>query len=858
MPTPTVETLKSNLPAQPTPFVGRKAELAELDRLLSDPDVRLVTVLGAGGMGKTRLALEAAQAHVGGFEHGVYLVSLAPLRSAENLVPAVADAIGLAFYPGAEPRQHLLGFLRCKRMLLVLDNFEHLLDGVDIAAEILKTARDVKLLATSRARLNVQGEHRFHITGMDFPEPMMEASTEMPKDALEYSAVKLFVQATKRAQPGFKLRADDLGYVARICRLVGGMPLGILLAAAWVEMLTPKEIAAEIAQSLDFLETDLSDVPERQRSMRAVFDHSWNLLAARQRDVMQALSVFRGGFTRQAAQRVTGVTLRELMSLVNKSLLHRSLSGRYEIHELLRQYAAEKLSQSPDAEREVHDRHTAYYATALQVWAADLRGPRQMAALGETDADIDNVRAAWDWAVKREQVERLDRAIDGLCRFYLWRGRYREGLTACQRTARKLDAPVSTNGRRVLAKALAWQGCFAGNLGDVAHANQLRRRGLDILGSLAASGHDTRAERAAVLLDQMWGEMHSDLGQAKQLGEQSLALYQGTGDRLGMAVALGDLGWVAVHLRDWDEAKKLFQESVTILREYNNPRETAKSLQGLGFAVLALGQLEEAERLALENIAICREMGDWHSLRVSRRLLSAALSERGQWEQVYAMQKENLAFFEDIGDYKHANFAMMFMSSAKMHLGSYDQARTLAETALVRSEEAKDQEGIETHCLLLARLAVAEGAYSEAQERLHKSIAARREMGRQADSGELLTILSYAALGLGLLPQAKQHLRGALRLASECKNLSGRLEPLIATALLLINERKVEFAVELYALAKRYSYVAHSCWLENVAGKHIAAMAAPLPPAVIAAAQERGRARDLRTTVDELLAELEG
>ena len=200
-------------------------------------------------------------------------------------------------------------------------------------------------------------------------------------------------------RPDFELRSQDLAHMAHICRLVQGMPLGILLAAAWVEMLTPEEIAAEIQRSLDFLETDLRDVPLRQRSIRAVFDHSWRLLDEREREVFQGLSVFRGGFTREAAPEVVGASLRDLMSLINKSLLHPSSPGRYELHELLRQYGAERLEPGDEHGAAVRDRHCAYYSSALERWAAELKGARQREALDEMDLEIENGRAAWYWAV---------------------------------------------------------------------------------------------------------------------------------------------------------------------------------------------------------------------------------------------------------------------------------------------------------------------------------------------------------------------------------------------------------------------------------------------------------------------------
>ncbi|UCC75796.1 MAG: GNAT family N-acetyltransferase, partial [Anaerolineales bacterium] len=349
---PPAAVVKHNLPLQLTPFVGRKAVLAQIADRLQDPECRLLTLVGPSGSGKTRLALEAAAARLDDFQHGVYFVSLAPLESIEGIVPAVAMALGLPFYaqpagrPQPQPRQQLLDYLHHKTMLLIMDNFEHLLEGLDLLLEVLKTAPQVKILVTSQATLNLQGEQVFPVPGMDLPEwEVPEDAGATLDDAAQYSAVELFRQSARRAQPGFALSDDNVADVIRICHLVQGMPLGILLAAAWVGVLTPVEIASEIGQSLDFLEAQLRDLPQRQRSMRAVFDHSWRLLSEREREVFQRLSVFRGGFTRQAARQVAGASLRQLRALVEKSLLQRDPQGRYGVHDLLRQYAAQRLAE---------------------------------------------------------------------------------------------------------------------------------------------------------------------------------------------------------------------------------------------------------------------------------------------------------------------------------------------------------------------------------------------------------------------------------------------------------------------------------------------------------------------------------
>jgi predicted ATPase len=355
----------------------------------------------------------------------------------------VADALGFIFYEGVEPQQQLLDYLRDRQLLLVMDNYEHLSDGAGLVSDVLCSAPEVKVLATSRARLNVQGEQLFHLSGMEFPD------WETPEDAARYSAVQLFLQSARRARAGFELTSDDLTYLTRICRLVGGMPLALVLAAAWAEMLTPEEIAAEIGRSMELLETEVQDTPSRQRSIRAVFDHTWCQLTDRERQVFQGLSVFRGGFTREAAQAVTGATLRDLMSLVNKSLLTRDSAGRYDAHELLRQYGSDRLDRAPTRGGAVRDRHCAYFVSALQRWDADRISDREYAALAEMDVDIENVRSAWNWAVERGQVERLDHGLDALLWYYIVRARYQEGEAASKNVANGLATIGSPIAQRV-------------------------------------------------------------------------------------------------------------------------------------------------------------------------------------------------------------------------------------------------------------------------------------------------------------------------------------------------------------------------------------------------------------------------
>ena len=335
----------SALPAPPTPFIGRTEDLTELTRLLADRKVRLITLVGAGGMGKTRLALEVARQVVNEqlriFLHGVVFVPLVSIDTTAQVISALAQALAFTLQPQSPPEEQLLHYLRDKEMLLVLDNFEQLAEAAPFAllAKLLQRAPTVKLLITSRIRLNLQGEQLYWMQGLQVPALQSTAVPLHLDDIVKYSGVQLFIETVQRVRPGYPILANELLAIATICQQVQGMPLAIELAAAWTNVLAPAEIASEIGRNLDFLASEMVDLPLRQRSMRAVFDASWRHLTPTEQIVFRQLSVFRGGFTRAATQVVTGATLPVLLNLIHKSFLQRTPDERYQIHELLRQFA---------------------------------------------------------------------------------------------------------------------------------------------------------------------------------------------------------------------------------------------------------------------------------------------------------------------------------------------------------------------------------------------------------------------------------------------------------------------------------------------------------------------------------------
>lgn len=876
-------SIPHNLPNLTPLFVGRDVELAKIILLLNDPACRLLTITGPGGIGKTRLALQIAGHYArqtvtfdadGGFPDGVYLLRLAPLNSIEAIISTLAEALGFSFQQDSEPQQQVLNYLRQKSLLLVLDNFEHFLpaqpasvqqkvDGVKLVTTLLESAPEIKILTISRSRLNLLGEHTYYLGGLPFPDweyletgkPAVDhRGPEWVAQATAYSAVQLFINQVRQAQPDFELTGDNVIDVVKICRLVQGMPLGILLAAAWVELLTPAEIATEIARSLDFLETKMHDVPPRQQSIRAAFDYSWNLLTHREQAIFQQLSVFHGHFSRQAVQAVTGASLPELMALANKSLLRRTTHGHCLVHNLLRQYAAEKLDQSPDGGQAAHQRHSAYYIDLLQQFEQKLQGPRQRAALAEIDAEGENIRTAWNWAVRHQQAAGLNRAMDGLGYFYIRRGRYREGEAAFRGAAVELDkSGASLETERIQAKLAAWQAVFNHQLGQPEIASQLLQKSLMLLDDLDRSNPVTQAARAFTLLQMGEITREADRQAARQFFEQSLALYQALDDPWGRANTLASLGWLIQHLGAYDEARQLYSKSLSLRQRLEDRWGMANSLIALGSVALYQGYPEEAGELVQQSIALHQELDDRAGLAYSISKRGETLIWLGKFTEALIPLEESKIIYNNLGLHDRAAFSVAMLASAMIHLGQYESALHQAQLALTHFQELGSRRGTGYGLLMMGWAYLGAGQTARARQFLQESLAIYREIGQRDELAQALALLGYAAYQLDDLKQAHQYLMEGLRTATQIRAFMPMVLALPAVTLLLGRQNRIEEALELIVLASRYPFVAGSRWFEQITREPMDAITNTLPSHLVASVKERGSAQTLEEVVEQLL-----
>ncbi|MEO8391813.1 MAG: LuxR C-terminal-related transcriptional regulator [Chloroflexota bacterium] len=399
-----VQAHEDRLPSDTTSFVDRRVATEHILQTLDNPACRLLTLIGSGGIGKTRLAIHAARNTSTLFREGKVFISLVGVSLASVLAPTIANALSFSFYGPEEPETQLVRYLSNKTALLIIDNYESLLPDVALLAQILEQAPNIKLLITSRERLNVREEWLFPVDGL----PVRTLETQLL--ASEHDAFDLFVQRASQVNPDFRGIGQDMPFVLEICRQVEGIPLALELAAGWVRSLTPKEIAEEMSKSFKLLTTGLHNIPERHRSMRIVFEQTWARLSTQERTVMEALSVFRGGFTREAAEQVAGADLELLAMLQDKSLIERQVSGRYAMHELLCQFADSKLALTPTGHIDVQNRHCQYFAQLMWEKRMAFVYSGHYQSVATFQIDIENIRRAWHWMVSQEDWATFERS----------------------------------------------------------------------------------------------------------------------------------------------------------------------------------------------------------------------------------------------------------------------------------------------------------------------------------------------------------------------------------------------------------------------------------------------------------------
>ena len=567
----------SNLPVQATPLVGRVDELNLLREWLGDPAVRLATVLGPGGIGKTRLSVAAAEEQLadGRFADGVYFVALAAITTRQDMITAIADTLGFSS-AGSDLESMILSQLRSRNALIVLDNFEQLLPAADFVADILGTTPNVKLLVTTRERLNLNEEWSLDLPGLAYPR------ADAQEGSADYDSVTLFIQRAVQVNGRFTPTRGDLACIATICRLMQGMPLGLELAAGWTRVMTLDEIVREIEKGIDFFSTTVRNIPERHRSLRAVFRQSWQMLTPQEQQAYAALSVFRGGFSREAAVQVTGVSLPMLVSLVDKSLVRHAQTGRYDVHELLRQFASEKLEADADLESVARRAHAAFYCRFLADRTENLRSSGQLEALAEIRTEQENVRTAWYSAIDQGQFHLLHACVDAWYYFAEIGGYPQQGFQGLEYALRAVDGSDEYRDGET-------------------HADEWTPAQWQVLLACILARHAYLWTRIGGLYPQSIAEWERSIAILTQVGQETDMDVRGE-----LAVAHNSLGLWTYFVGHEEKAEAHIRSALQFSEEIDDPVEIARAWLYLGHLAEFQGRFLEGADLFARQYRILR------------------------------------------------------------------------------------------------------------------------------------------------------------------------------------------------------------------------------------------------------------
>lgn len=642
--TPAAESRRTSerlddLHLQPTVFLGREREVKAVKEMLLDPRTRLVTLTGTGGVGKTRLSLEVAEELGQEFVAGVHLVRLAPLSDPCLVATTIAGSLGVSETAGLSPLVRVAKYLQDKQMLLILDNFEHVLEAALDVSELLASCPKLKVLVTSRAPLRLYGEQEFQVPPLELPDTELMLPIAR---FLDNEAVSLFTQRAKGVRSDFELTETNVMAVIEICRRLDGLPLAIELAAARVKLLSPQAILPRLGQRLALLTGGPRDLPARQRTMRDTIDWSYNLLHPAEKVLFARLAVFVGERSLEAIEAVCHTSseasdiLDRLGSLVDMSLLRRvgeDAQGRFWMLETISDYAAEKLEQSGEA-GELHRRHALYYLELSERTEPELDGPKQAEWLDRLEAERDNLRAALEWALQTD-TEIAARLCSALWLYWYDHGHILEGrrwMEAAVARSQSLPAAIRT-------KLLNAAGDLAWSQADYTRATQLLEEAL----GLAREYGGRRAIALSLIHLGNVAVYRGEYERAIQLLEESLLLEREDRDRRGVAASLTSLGTAVLYRGDHERAMQLLEESLSIERQDRNRRGIAAALTGLGNAALHKGEYERATQLLEESLTLKRQVGNKRGTAISLNSMARVALHQGDYQKAEQLLQESLA-----------------------------------------------------------------------------------------------------------------------------------------------------------------------------------------------------------------------
>lgn len=834
------------LPLPATPFVGRGTELERIAALLAEPSCRLLSLVGPGGIGKTRLALQAARAVAGGgaeqlaWADGVTFVDLSELTSPDLLVPTIAAAVGLQLVGTPDTEHQLLTYLADRQTLLVLDSFERAAGGAALLGALLASSPGSKMLLTSRVRSRLREEWLLEIHGLALPEGGSEAAV------LASDAGKLFLDCARRADLSFSPAAGDWLPIERICRLLDGMPLGIELAAAWLRVLPAREVAREIEASLAFLSGSLAALPPRQRSLEVVFEQTWSQLTSDEEHALATLSVCRGGFSRPAAEAVGNATLTVLAGLIEKSLLRRDPAGRYLMHEVMRQLAGERLAGEASDWHTARERHAAFFATLAASTTTALGDGGRRAAVAELGGDLDNIRAAWEWAVEQCHAERLASMLPGFAAIHSARGWFREGADALTQAANILQPSEGIEGA-TRARLLSAAGEMLNHIGHYAEAAALLAEALELL-AVGGAERD-RAETLCRLGEGTCRQGRYD--DAHSVLNDGLALAREIPGSGTCVRALVGLGQIALERSAYDEARRRFGEALELAYARGDTEKVADTLARLGRVALESGDLNEAGARLEESLRLAREAGDVTTETQATAQLGHVAYFAQRYESAAELLSTSLELSRSSGNRAASAFALLGLGYVAEDLGDFVDAEASYLESVAIARELGDRLALAKGVTALGELLRGRERAGDAARWYEEGLALAREIGAQFLVAANLGNLGFLAANAGDLDGARALLIEALELSLALGAVPLQLNTIVGFSVLASREGRHGAGLELLGMAMHHPASRSDTKAE--VERILPALRAALPAATVEAALERGHALSLGDAISTVV-----
>lgn len=665
---------KHNLPASQTAFIGRTAELQQIKTRLNNQACRLLTLLGPGGVGKSRLALAAARQQINTFWHGVWFVPLAGLQSEKYLPETIAEALNLTLGTGSTKSQ-LINFLSQKEMLLILDNFEHILEGTDLLVALLKAAPELKIIVTSRERLNIRAEWLIDIGGLPY---LVDDKQLTLAEVLTFDAVDLFIQRVRQIRLEPELSPQNAAAIVRICQLVQGLPLALELAAAWTRTLSFEDIVNEIEHSLALLSTTLRDMAPRHRSIEAVFAYSWQRLTPMQQRILRQLAVFSGNFSATAAQHVTGATVADLLDLVNKSLLIQQDKEKqlFTLHMLIRQFLSTKLADNSTEYTQTKSQHAYYYANFVYQHLDLLKGNGLVSSQASIRAEFENVRQAWRFALDTCNAALLEQLHEGLMIFSELQGLYQYAAQAYADAIASCEKDFDVTNKescRVLGKLLVGFGWQNFRLGHYQTAQEAAERSLQLFAK-----HDIWQARDYPLL--IIGGVAFERGNlilATQYIEESAALFQRNEDAWGYSGLMGNLAEIYALGGEYERARQAAQVGLEVAEQAGSLFQMGSCQIVLGTLAYARGDISLAKSYLESALDNARMIGLQVKVAVALVELAKIVAHLGNLNQSEAYINEATDIYTETGNRWGLSQAWQYAGMLAIQRKHWSQAKQL-------------------------------------------------------------------------------------------------------------------------------------------------------------------------------------